>query len=339
MMDPVAAHPATAAARPLAPGAALLRAAPRLRWQRAALLIAAFFALWLALQILFGLPLLFLVSALVPATPQLFSHGDGANVSLTTLTGCILALGMALGAVVAVTLLRRWGAPTLAALGLRRESTWAREIALGAALGPLAFGLVLALELACGWATVDRGSIGPGGLLLGVLSCTGVAVNEEIVFRGFVLQVLGRAWNPRGALIASSLLFAAMHSLNPNATPVAIACLVVAGLALAWGFFATGRLWLPIALHWSWNLAQGPLFGFPVSGVPDAAILAVTSSGPAWATGGAFGPEASVLGLLAEVLLILVILGWRRAGASGAATTATALGGLAGLAFLVVMTR
>jgi membrane protease YdiL (CAAX protease family) len=206
-------------------------------------------------------------------------------------------------------------------------------------LGPIAFALVLALQLGLGWATVERGTISPAGLLLGALGFTGVAVNEELAIRGFILQVLGRAWSTPVALVVSSGLFAALHAPNPNATPAAIGLLVVAGLALAWGYLATGRLWLPIAFHWSWNFAQGPLFGFPVSGLGGESVLSVTPVGPDWATGGGFGPEAGLVGLAAEAVAAAIVLGWRRAGGRGPATVAAAVAGLASVAFLLVLIR
>jgi membrane protease YdiL (CAAX protease family) len=247
--------------------------------------------------------------------------------------------GSLLGTLVAVRLLRRRGGPGLAAMGLRREGSWGREIVLGAALGPMAFALVLARALACGWVVVAPGRGDAGGLLLAAIAFTGVAVNEEIATRGFLLQVLGSAWSPAVALVGSSLLFAALHSLNPNVSGVAIAFLVVAGLTLAWGYFATGRLWLPIAFHWSWNFAQGPLFGFPVSGLPVDGLLTVTPTGPDWATGAAFGPEAGLVGLLAEAVVAAIIFGWWRAGDSARATLLAVGGGVLGLLFLALASR
>jgi membrane protease YdiL (CAAX protease family) len=323
----------------LAPGLAALRAAPRLSKRRAVLFVLGFGVTWIILQILFGLPLMIGISALVGATPLLLSGGEGTAVSMTSVSGSALALGLAVGGLASAALWRRWGGPPLGSMGLRREGTWAREIVVGAALGPLAFALVLAVELAAGWAMVERGNVTPVGLVLGGLGFTGVAVNEEVATRGFMLQVLARAWSPLVALVASSGLFAALHAPNPNATLVAIVLLTFAGLVLAWGYVATGRLWLPIAFHWSWNFAQGPLFGFPVSGLTGEGLLAVTLTGPDWATGGSFGPEAGMLGLLAEAVVVAIILGWRRAGANRAATTVTALSGLAGVAFLVWLAR
>jgi hypothetical protein len=62
----------------------------------------------------------------------------------------------------------------------------------------------------------------------------------------------------------------------------------------------TGRLGVAVGLHFAWTVAGGPLFGVPVSGqsVP-ARLLVVDVTGPVARTGGAFGPEAGLLGVLA----------------------------------------
>ena len=58
-----------------------------------------------------------------------------------------------------------------------------------------------------------------------------------------------------------------------------------------------------------WNYAQGPLFGFPVSGLGFGTIMKTTVTGPALWTGGAFGPEG---GLLVTLALVVTGLGlWR----------------------------
>jgi membrane protease YdiL (CAAX protease family) len=337
-MDALPSWPLTGPTASLPPGTALLRRLPRLSGRRAVALVAAFLGLCLVLWSLFGLPLCLLTAAVALALPLSIDALSSCEV-ITAPAGVATVAGSLLGTLVAVRLLRRRGGPSLGAMGLRRQGSWIREIVLGAALGPIAFALVLALELACGWVVVAPGRIDAAGLLLAAIAFTGVAVSEEIATRGFLLQVLGSAWSPSAALVGSSLLFAILHSLNPNVSGVAIGFLVVAGLTLAWGYFATGRLWLPIAFHWSWNFAQGPLFGFPVSGLPVDGVLSVTPTGPDWATGGAFGPEAGLVGLAAEAVVAALIYGWWRARGNARATLATAGGGLLGLLILVLVSR
>ena len=101
---------------------------------------------------------------------------------------------------------------------------------------------------------------------------------------------------PVVALAVSSILFGLLHALNPNLTVLGFLNLVLAGVALGVGYWATGSLWLPIAYHLSWNFVQGSLLGLPVSGVRYGGLLAVADWGKApRLTGGAFGPEGRLL--------------------------------------------
>jgi uncharacterized protein len=299
---------------------------PHLSKRRTLALLAAFLLLWLLLQAVLGIPLMLLATLLVAGSP-LTLDALAAVAAPTTLVGSMYFGGVLLAAVLPILMLRRVGGPSFAALGLRREGAWMRELVFGAALGPLLFAMILALEWAFGWANVGPGHLSGGGLILGALSFTAVAVSEEVLARGYLLQLIARAWNRVAGVVVSSVVFALLHSLNPNATPAAMVALIGAGLLLAWGYVATGRLWLPIALHWSWNVAQGPIFGFPVSGLPSDALLTVVPTGPEWLTGGGFGPEAGALGVLAEATAAIIVLVWRRTNESERLATLLALAG------------
>ena len=111
----------------------------------------------------------------------------------------------------------------------------------------------------------------------------GVALVEELLFRGFLLGMLLRALRPLPAALVSSAIFAAVHFLRPSRSPVGevtwwsgfeqaatvfhawpvwplwawgLATLMVAGMLLAWTVLRTRALWLGIGVHAGWVLSQ-----------------------------------------------------------------------------------
>lgn len=124
-----------------------------------------------------------------------------------------------------------------------------------------------------------------------------VAVGEEIIFRGIIFRMIAERWNMAAALIVSSLLFGALHIANPDASLwSSVAISIEAGLLLGAAYAFSGNLWFPIGIHWAWNFMEGNIFGFDVSGSAEEYSLLIPSvSGPDILTGGAFGPEASII--------------------------------------------
>jgi len=210
---------------------------------------------------------------------------------------------------------------TLLGLGLQRSKRWPREMGTGLALGLLLMAFIFGLEWALGWVRVQgfawhrQPPMTLVAVLLGYASFyTFVAVSEELAFRGYILQNLRKEWETLVALLASSFLFALLHGLNPHFTPLALVGIALAGVFMAYGYLVTDSLWLPIAFHFAWNFAQGPLFSFPVSGLATEGLLLLErGDSPSLITGGAFGPEGGVLGVIALLLgLLLLWLWWRR---------------------------
>jgi len=52
-------------------------------------------------------------------------------------------------------------------------------------------------------------------------------------------------------------------------------------LLFAYAYIRSGQLWLPIGLHMGWNLCEGVIFGFPVSGLDIYQLLRIRVQGPA----------------------------------------------------------
>jgi uncharacterized protein len=138
------------------------------------------------------------------------------------------------------------------------------------------------------------------------------AVNEEIVFRGLLFRLSQKVLGVWGALALTSLLFGAAHAFNHGATVgSSVAIALEAGILLGAAYALTQRLWLPIGLHLGWNFAEGSIFGMSVSG-GDARASLITGSlrGRDLVTGGAFGPEASIIAVAVSLGASLFLL-WK----------------------------
>jgi hypothetical protein len=72
-------------------------------------------------------------------------------------------------------------------------------------------------------------------------------------------------------------------------------------------------------MHVGWNFFQGPIFGYAASGHDTPVLVAQAPSGPAWLSGGAFGPEGSVLTIPVVAAALLAMRWW--AGRRQAAVT------------------
>lgn len=177
-----------------------------------------------------------------------------------------------------------------------REGTrgFGRGLWLGAAPAALALGLG-AVAGSAGW-RLDGGGVleWAGAVALTAGALLPPALAEELVFRGLPLvllaAVIGR-WLAGGALAG---VFAAAHLVNPGITGLALANIALAGIFLTACFYLPGGLWTATGAHLGWNLTLAALAA-PVSGLPLAMpMLDYTPGGPAWFTGGGFGPEGGV---------------------------------------------
>ena len=208
--------------------------------------------------------------------------------------------------------------------GFHFSHQWWMDLCFGLVLGAVLMIMIFLIELSAGWITINGtlraiGNSFLSGWLAALIGFISVGIYEEMLFRGYHLRNLveginWKLWGSRSALwigyIVSSSIFGLAHATNPNATLVSTLNLVLAGLFLGLGFVLTGELAIPIGLHITWNFFQGNVFGFPVSGSRSgASLISIQQGGPNLFTGGAFGPEAGLVGIFAILIgSILTIL-------------------------------
>lgn len=204
-------------------------------------------------------------------------------------------------------------------LGFEINGRLPLEIGFGLALGFLLMVLIFVLHVMSGWAVVEQFAFSVQGfqrLAFSFLFLLPAALNEEVAFRGYFLQNLEEAFGTGWAVGISSLIFSLFHIFNPNFSYLAFINIALAGVFFAFAYLLTRNLWLPTALHFSWNYFQGPVFGFPVSGINFPSFM-VLELGPSnhILSGGAFGPEGGLTGTIANLLGIAILWLWARKNA------------------------
>jgi len=230
------------------------------------------------------------VEAAAGIVPQIFAKQHPAARETLVLAG---AAAGALLALLLYALIVRW-----------MERRTVRELALSAAPGGLLAGVAVGAALFAsvigvlaflGHATVTV----PAALAFPAIACALAILSgviEELVFRGALFRLVEERFGSLVALVFSAAIFGAIHAFNHGATWVStVAIALEPGVLLALAYAATRTLWFPIGLHAAWNFTEGGIFTTAVSGGQTHGLLKTTLTGPEILTGGAFGPEASVV--------------------------------------------
>lgn len=183
---------------------------------------------------------------------------------------------------------------------------------LGFAGGSLLMLLPAALLTISGLICWEQGSGGLSALLNVSLVSLSVAVAEEFLFRGFIFQRLIKSTGVWTAQLLMAAYFLLTHIGNPGMTGdikiLAFFNIFIASIMFGFAYIKTKSLVMPITFHFMANWVQGTLLGFGVSGYGQASLLKpVFSTSAAWLTGGSFGLEASVPGLVCVVAITFIL--------------------------------
>jgi len=134
-----------------------------------------------------------------------------------------------------------------------------------------------------------------------------VGINEELLFRGYLLGTTIKLANKYLVLAIFALLFSLVHFLSNEFSLFPILNIFLAGIILGLYYIHTQRLWYSISLHFTWNFLLGPVMGSNVSGNETShSVVQQNMLGKDWVTGGTFGFEGSAV---MTVILVLLITG------------------------------
>jgi membrane protease YdiL (CAAX protease family) len=242
---------------------------------------------WMSL-ILFGVVLFWLSGKFIAATMSTFAAACLAN---------------------AITV-RIYERGQLSALGLGWKSVSSREFLLGLGSGAGGACLVMLLPVFAGAASFEKvpGSehVWASLAFVGVLLLFG-AFGEEMLFHGYAFQLLIRHLGAFATILPAAVIFGLAHMENPNSNLLGIGNTMLWGVLFGYAYLRTNALWLPIGLHFGWNVAL-PMFGANLSGF----TMGVTgyalhwTAGTLW-SGGDYGPEGSILTTAIVMVLFFVL--------------------------------
>ena len=281
---------------------------PRIKngWLRAIL----FMPIWLVIMGLvqgIGVVLVMVVSGVDMANPDSAEALFG-EMSFDSPTMLILTVFSLLGSFLALWVATKFiDRKPLMSIGLSvKDKT--NEMLIGLAFALAFIGGLFAILWLIGAINVT-GYVGfkPGVFIVSMMLFM-AAFDEELIFRGYILNNMMDATSNRWiALAGSSVLFALLHAGNPSiwSTWVPMTELFAAGFILGISYTFTKNLWFPTFFHFGWNFFQG-LFGFEISGlnVDSWKMISHENSGnvPDIVSGGSFGIEGSVITLSCTII-------------------------------------
>jgi len=226
--------------------------------------------------------------------------------------GAALVIGL-----IAIVHWRRQGRPLVECLGLHWDRRAAADLAIGLAIGACVMFGIFGCELWTGGIVRDAQAT-PFGvpawqtlLLMFIRAPEEEILNRSLLLSGLAVALRGRS---TAAILLSAVAFGLEHLTNPGANAVSALGNALGGVVYGYAFVLSGRIWLPVGLHLAWNFVQGPVLGFPVSGQLMGGLQTIHDVGPTWLTGGSYGPESGLVGILFRFVALGLVLMYVSAG-------------------------
>ncbi len=137
-----------------------------------------------------------------------------------------------------------------------------------------------------------------------------VGLVEDFLFRGYSQFTLTRAIGFWPSAVVLSCGFGLVHLQNGGEQWVGLLAAAVIGFFFCLTLRRTGSLWFAVGFHMAWDWGETFFYSVPDSGtIFPGHLLKSSFHGPRWLTGGAVGPEGSVL---CFVVIAVVWVGFAR---------------------------
>jgi CAAX protease family protein len=264
----------------------------------------------------------FLLVGQTVATLVLFPLlGASPNALLGGRMGLVDQLTMLLSFLGAIGLLALWirvkERRPFGSVGFFPASRVGAHLALGAGVAVVLLSVPVGVNLLSG--QFDAGAfraVQVGGAFIALIGFVAQASTEEVLTRGYLMQVTYRKWGLTAAIVFQALVFTGLHSVNLSVSAVALINILLIALVLAFWALAEGSLWGVCAFHVVWNWFQGNVYGIEVSGMDIQTTVVDIDGAPGSApllTGGGFGIEGSLLTTaVLAVAMVVAALAFRR---------------------------
>lgn len=215
-------------------------------------------------------------------------------------------------------------------IGFRTRAGWWQDLLAGCLIAFFPMAVLFWVEVSQGWLVIEAWAwqaFPPDAFLrnlwLSVLSNLDAGLGEEVLFRGFLLAGLVLAWGKRAGLTIMAVLFAGVHLLVAGASQtnwlLFTLLLTLPGVLLGVAYLRSGSLWLPVGIHFTWDLSYD-LFNLTGGAHPGLFGAVAEQQGPAWFVGTAFGIEVGLAGVLVAAFAWAGMWAWtalRRKQAGG----------------------
>jgi membrane protease YdiL (CAAX protease family) len=280
----------------------------------------------LGLAILYAV--IWVIRVIMGVGPNLLLRWLHAGPDVRAYLGSTLNYGVGIASYI---LLPAWALRKITAIDPRpvffpKHKGWWQDLFFGFLLITIVLALFFLLEVKAGWLVIDGWTwrtlpmrdwlrVAWVGLLVNV----GVAIGEETIFRGYLLTALKHSWGRWGALGAMTVIFGLFHlpayseaGMPSGTLTLAIALAALFGLLFGLAYLRTGSLWLPVALHFTWNFVENDVLNLTADAANPNLVGALTRlAGPLTATEIGWG-NVVVIEALAFSLISLGAWLWLR---------------------------